>query len=368
MGPKCQKMVVMLDPRGLIGRGGSAVVSRHQEYSELLRRSTKDKSQLVILTLTPKVDSISELPATIVSFSSIVTWVLGSLSFLSQNRSRIHLFVAGNPWESFWVTWLLKIFLNVKARIQVQFHGDFCGPRWKLMSRKNRIRFYSLPVVLSLCDGVRFVGKRQQSNAIEMFPFLSEFSFLAPIPFLLGEFHENSFDPSEHFTVGVVGRIHKEKGLDAALRFIRCLSQFNYSFSVILVGDGEERAWIEDELAELKIDFQLTGHITGVELESAWRTIDVVLSMAPVESYGLVSREALSRGKRVIATRSGGIEELNSEIPAGVGLEVLPENWDCDSANVAMEQLKLHRPTPETQEFFSLQTRESLNRLIASWT
>jgi glycosyltransferase involved in cell wall biosynthesis len=362
-----QKLAVMLDPRGIIGKGGLSVISRHNKYSEMLGSRTHGEKTLIVLTLVPRGTPASQLPATIVSFTSRITWILGSVRFLLNNRSRIYLFVTGNPWESFWVTWLLKNLSCIRARLQVQFHGDFCDVKWKSMSWKNKLRFKSLPLVVGLCDDVRFVGKVQYLNTTKMFPSLRDRSVLAPIPFHLGEFQVQPFDPHDHFTIGIVGRIHKDKGIDNTLRFIHCLSLSEYSFSVIFVGEGPERPRVTSTLDALEVDFHITGHVMGDELEIAWHSIDVVLSMAPVESFGLVLREALARGKRVVATLNGGVIELQSELPAKHGLEILSEDWDCDSVRGAIELLKSHKPRPEIRDFLARQANDSLERLIESW-
>ncbi|MFE5671364.1 glycosyltransferase family 4 protein [Agromyces sp. NPDC056523] len=62
----------------------------------------------------------------------------------------------------------------------------------------------------------------------------------------------------------------------------------------------------------------LTGVLTGRELEDAYRTADLVVAPARVESYGMVVAEALARGIPVVASRVGGVREAIAGRPGGV--------------------------------------------------
>jgi glycosyltransferase involved in cell wall biosynthesis len=52
------------------------------------------------------------------------------------------------------------------------------------------------------------------------------------------------------------------------------------------------------------------GQLPESELRKIWKKIGVLVSMAPVESYGRVMRESLIAGVPVWATTSAGVKDL----------------------------------------------------------
>jgi glycosyltransferase involved in cell wall biosynthesis len=59
------------------------------------------------------------------------------------------------------------------------------------------------------------------------------------------------------------------------------------------------------------------GQLPESELRQAWKKIGVLVSMAPVESYGRVIRESLIAGVPVWATHSAGVKDLMDNCKKG---------------------------------------------------
>jgi glycosyltransferase involved in cell wall biosynthesis len=59
------------------------------------------------------------------------------------------------------------------------------------------------------------------------------------------------------------------------------------------------------------------GQLPESELLKAWKKIGVLVSMAPVESYGRVMRESLIAGVPVWATSSAGVRDLMDNCKKG---------------------------------------------------
>ena len=55
--------------------------------------------------------------------------------------------------------------------------------------------------------------------------------------------------------------------------------------------------------------FELTGPLSGRELDAAYAEADVLVLASRAETYGMVVTEALSRGLPVIASEVGGVPE-----------------------------------------------------------
>ncbi len=108
-----------------------------------------------------------------------------------------------------------------------------------------------------------------------------------------------------------------------------------------------------------------------LDLDSAswknlWPRINVLLSTAPYESYGLTIREALLHGVPVVAKTSAGVRELASRFPKLVRL------FEERTQATALINDLLHSP-PTKDEFDSFKDwfvgkqEESLRALAELW-
>jgi glycosyltransferase involved in cell wall biosynthesis len=359
--------VVILDPKGVIPGGGPHVISRHEDYCRRLLGRTQNEVSLVVLTRLVNEAVDSESTSALVFYESMMDWLRGVIAFLHNHGPKIRTIIVGDPWQSFWISRLLVYFTRVECRFQVQFHGDFFNKKWKSLSMKNRFASFTLPKVVGWSDSLRFVGDRQMKNALTSRPEIMDKSFVSSIAPILGEFESRTFTTQSFFTLGVIGRLHDDRGIDSVLRLLSCISRKGFSFRVVFVGDGPKRKFIELSLRDLGIDFVMRGNLYGSALEDAWREIDVVISMAPAESFGLVPREALSRGKRVIGLSNSGLEELRQGISQTAGLELLDADWNCESVERSLDALQNHCPTNEAREAIESQGRESIEKLLESW-
>jgi glycosyltransferase involved in cell wall biosynthesis len=106
--------------------------------------------------------------------------------------------------------------------------------------------------------------------------------------------------------VGALGRLVPEKGFDVFLRALQRVP----SVAGVLVGDGPERADLEqlvDEL-ELRERVSLTGWRSDAHALMA--SFDAVVVPSRSEPLGLVALEAMSWGLPVVASRVGGLAEI----------------------------------------------------------
>ena len=107
---------------------------------------------------------------------------------------------------------------------------------------------------------------------------------------------------------GLVGRLHEQKGFDIAIQAFRECSGPELRLKVF--GDGPLRAELEN-LAYCDPRITFHGHCDD-PLEPM-RSIDVLLMPSRWEAYGLVAREALSAGRKVIVATTDGLKDhINS--------------------------------------------------------
>jgi phosphatidylinositol alpha 1,6-mannosyltransferase len=109
------------------------------------------------------------------------------------------------------------------------------------------------------------------------------------------------------FRVGYVGRLTPEKGV----RFLADVegalaSTGNRNFSMLVVGDGSERAWLERNLRRATF----TGILRGPYLSEAYANMDLFVFPSRTDTYGNVVQEAAASGVPTIVTADGGPKDL----------------------------------------------------------
>jgi glycosyltransferase involved in cell wall biosynthesis len=238
--------------------------------------------------------------------------------FIKINNLNIKLLVAGDPWESFWSAYFLSKFLNKKIPIQIQVHGDIADPRWRRINYRNRIRFSLAKLSLPKASSIRAVTKYQAENLVKAFGIKREKIVVVPVPInVLSK--TVALKPDRPKTIGLIGRIHQDRGIWDFINLIRILNSSSKDFKVVVIGDGPSKDKFLLKLSSViyKNRIIYLGQLPESELLKAWKRIGVLVSMAPVESYGRVMRESLMAGVPVWATASAGIKDLMGNCKKG---------------------------------------------------
>lgn len=126
----------------------------------------------------------------------------------------------------------------------------------------------------------------------------------------------------ERWTTGgagvmVVSRLTPQKRVHLALEALACLRDLDVRLPLTVVGDGPERAALEQRVVALALSTQVTfaGSLTRTRVLDLLCRADLMLFPAEGEGFGLVAAEALMRGVPVVSCWDGG----------GV-LDVVPEH------------------------------------------
>ena len=238
--------VLILDPRGNIADGGKDVIARHEIYAkELLRQGKnsrldlkvfsagvsarnliKDKNKRVITISTPTFNSYM--------FAKKVH------KFIKLNNLDVKLLVAGDPWESYWSAYFLNRFLNKKISIQIQVHGDLADPRWRRINLRNRIRFLLAKLALPKASSVRAVTKYQAENLVKAFGIKREKIVVVPVPINVSS-QTVTLKTDRPKTIGLIGRIHQDRGIWEFIKLVRILNISSKDFKVVVIGDGPSK-------------------------------------------------------------------------------------------------------------------------------
>ena len=309
--------VLILDPRGNIAVGGKDVIARHELYVKELRRQGKTSNlELKVFSAAVSAKSSSKVKNERVITISKPTFNSYKFArkvhnFIKLNNLDVKLLVAGDPWESYWSAYFLNRFLNKKISIQIQVHGDIADPRWRRINLRNRIRFTLAKLSLPKASSVRAVSKYQAENLVKAFGIKRERIVVVPVPITVAS-KSVALKSQRPKTIGLIGRIHQDRGIWEFIRLIRILNSSSKDFKVVVVGDGPSKEKFLLKLSTFIPKNRVTylGQLPETELSKAWKKIGVLVSMAPVESYGRVIRESLIAGVPVWAIASAGVKDL----------------------------------------------------------
>ena len=316
--------VLILDPRGNIAVGGKDVIARHEIYAKELRRQGKTSNlELKVFSAAVSAKSTSKgknervITISKPTFNSYM-FARKVHKFIKLDKLDVKLLVAGDPWESYWSAYFLNRFLNKKISIQIQVHGDIADPRWRRINLRNRIRFTLAKLSLPKASSVRAVTKYQAENLVKAFGIKRERIVVVPVPITVAS-KSVALKSQRPKTIGLIGRIHQDRGIWEFIRLIRVLNSSSKDFKVVVIGDGSSKdkflLKLESIIPKNRIIY--LGQLPESELRKAWKKIGVLVSMAPVESYGRVIRESLIAGVPVWATASAGVKDLMGNCKKG---------------------------------------------------
>lgn len=115
--------------------------------------------------------------------------------------------------------------------------------------------------------------------------------------------------PTEPVFVGV-GRLHSRKGFHKLMEAHARLISDGYQHSVVIIGDGEERANLQEQQKKLGVEktFLLKG--SQINPYSYIKNADYFIMPSESEAWPLVIAEALILQKPIIATKVGDVEKM----------------------------------------------------------
>ncbi len=323
MNSKINKTVIVLDPRGVIISGGFDVLNRHEIYGSLLNKFNNNVRLIIISSgQSPSITTAKNSGLEIFSISNptfnFYRFAYKSEKLISSMNWDIKLLIVGDCWESYWSAYFLNKLLNKKIPIQIQTHGDIADPRWRRISYRNRIRYSLAKLSLPKAASVRAVTNYQAENLVEAFGLRRERIVVIPVPITVVS-KSIALKSERPKTIGLIGRIHQDRGIWEFIRLIRILNYSSKDFKVVVIGDGSNKNKFLLKLSSVisKNRIIYLGQLPESELRKAWKRIGVLVSMAPVESYGRVIRESLIAGVPVWATSSAGVKDLMDNCKKG---------------------------------------------------
>lgn len=285
---------------------------------------------------------------------------------LSTNLENITMLIAGNPWNAYFHCIIFNMGLSLP--IQVSIHGNQFLHNSKFANFSSFLKHFWLKFFLRFATSVRLVSKHQVNYVQQAYKIDANKISISPIPINIPSHFRIKLPPI--FTIGFVGRLHEERGLNLWVQIISNYFLVNTDFRIVVIGDGPARQDFEHALKincpGIELDF--LGRIPNKDIESLWGEITLLLSTAKEESFGIALREAEMSGTKVIAFTNSGTT-INKELfPDGV---VLFEDLQSAVNILGQEHSKnqilstsIQRKFRKTQEEINV---NSIKTMVTSW-
>ena len=336
--------VLIIDPRGNISLGGKDVINLHLDYAKVLFSKSK-KAKLVVFTTSNQGNMIFRskfMDRFILSkptFNPIIfSW--RAYRCIRKEEIEVSLIVAGDPWESFWTCFLLAKLMRRNTPIQMQIHGDIADPLWRKINWRNKVRFYLAKYSCSKATSIRAVGHNQKNNLIRNLKLSRSKIAVIPVPIshkLLT--YKKPKITQRPKSIALIGRIHEDRGIWSFIDLVNKLNHVSQDFDVIVIGSGQAEAEFLSKIKNTipRQRLKILGQLSEDSLAKMWNKIGILVSLAPVESYGRAIREAFISGVPVWVSKSSGALDLISKANSK-GIRLLDTNI---SDQALMREFKL---------------------------
>ena len=157
------------------------------------------------------------------------------------------------------------------------------------------------------------------------------------------------------------GKMTRFKGIDILLDAAAVYESELPNAITLLVGDGEERANLEAQAAELGLKrAYFTGNVAQDELARLYNIADIDLVPSRREPFGLVAVEAMACGTPVVATNQGGLPDFVND---SVGALVNPEDA-ADLARGIVETLRRALDNPGWRDMIAAYARGNYSQAV----
>ena len=109
-----------------------------------------------------------------------------------------------------------------------------------------------------------------------------------------------------------IGRLHSVKGVRYLIKSIKIVKNKNRDVRLFLVGDGEERIYLENLVKDLVLDdyVRFIGAVPNEEVPEYMVAADVFVLPSLSEGFPVVILEAMASGLAIITSRVGGLPEI----------------------------------------------------------
>lgn len=216
-------------------------------------------------------------------------------AYLANRRTGMPLLSTSHLWTR--QTAAVRFYEFLDARVLRSFHG--------VVAVSDRI-------ASELCRaGVPHGKIKIIDNGIDLAPFQSA------TPLLAAELNKG-----DQLLIGTVGRLVAQKGMTFFLSAAQQLLKEFPSLMFAIVGDGPDRAKLEQTARDLGIDRKVTFTGARNDMPSVYASLDVFALASVGEGLPMALLEAMASGAPVVATEVGAVPKV--VLPGKTGMLVRP--------------------------------------------
>lgn len=135
-------------------------------------------------------------------------------------------------------------------------------------------------------------------------------------------------------TLGVVGRLSIEKGIDRLIPIIKQLATTYPDIQLLVIGDGPERTNLQLLTKQNNLTHNIKFHGWQKDLPPYYQSFDLLLQPSLTEGLPNTLLEAMALKTPVAATPVGGIPELITHNHNGILLDPNPNQWHTQLLNL----------------------------------
>lgn len=207
---------------------------------------------------------------------------------------------------------IILFFLYLKYRPKVVIcHGNRAIQFTSLIKKKvptiGVAHNYSYKY-LKKCDYVIYLTTALKTHLIDHGIVADKLLFLPNMVRINHKYCETTY--SNPVVIGAMGRFVNKKGFVYLLEAIAELVSTGANPILLLGGDGEEKEHLTAKVQELNIASNVIFHGWVHDKEDFFSKIDIFCLPSTIEPFGIILLEAIEHSKPVIATRSGGPEDI----------------------------------------------------------
>jgi glycosyltransferase involved in cell wall biosynthesis len=309
----------------------SAVFERLKEYAGLF-----DELHVVVMGRKSNLKSLHIEKLKIYNASSHLKLVsvfktfLVGLKLARKNKSGDTWITSQDPFESGLLAFIIAKFAKIK--LQLQFHTDCFNMLYIKHSFSNYFRALIARLLVTRADSIRVVSERIRKSLSTFLPAqladqgdfrLSTRIFILPIWTDISKIEESAINPDHNLRnkfsefkkiILIVARLEAEKNIELSLFAFKKALRFNPDLGLVIAGNGRKEKWLKRLVKSLNIEtnVRFIGWVSDVQ--SLFKTSDMLLVTSFYEGYGLNMVETAACGCPVVATDVGVAKEIGAVV------------------------------------------------------
>jgi glycosyltransferase involved in cell wall biosynthesis len=347
------------------------LVARFEMYADKLAYLTRN-SRMLLLLIGSNTSVVNANPPLLVkqlgsSSRNPIGFAIKARRSLRLQAIKPSILIAGDMTFGFLSSFIISRTYLPKIPIQISIHGN----QWNFESKnpKTLFQYCWRKYVQAICNNassIRVVSPNLQRVVSSRLKIGEGNIFVSPIPiFPIPSFIDKRNYP---LCIAIIGRLHNERSPLDSIRIILDAFSSMPPCPVLIIGDGPllESAKELVETTVYATYFNFLGSLSKAEILQQWPLINLVISSAEEEGYGLTIREALLSGAVVLCRSNRTTLEFRDIYKDGIFLfeELQEASEELVRLYSNLAEIKLNSSAGEVQRDLD---EAAILTLVSSW-